>query len=150
VPVRFSPVDRKPVEETALSSQTNRIITSAAFHPRTLLYRVAVFLWRAYLETAGCDGCHIRFEKGRCSYMQILGVNCTLEAPPMPSYPSNVEFLVDYFVAGKLIFTHKEWRSIIPKPGDPIETVGGMSLRVLKVRRRPKLSRATVECQWVV
>lgn len=68
----------------------------------------------------------------------------------MPGYPSSVEFLVDYLVAGKLIFTHKEWRSIIPKPGDQIETVGGMSLRVLKVRRRPKLSRATVDCQWVV
>jgi len=68
----------------------------------------------------------------------------------MRSCPSNIEFLVNYFVTGKLIFTHKEWSSIIPKRGEPIETVGGMSLRVLKVRRRPKLSRATVDCQWAV
>jgi len=66
----------------------------------------------------------------------------------MPSDPTDSEFLVDYFVAGKLIFTHKEWRSIIPRPGEPIETIGGVSLRVLKVQCQPKLSRATVDCEW--
>jgi hypothetical protein len=66
----------------------------------------------------------------------------------MPSDSSNAEFLVDYVVAGKLIFTHKERHSAIPKPGEPIETVGGVRLRILKVQRQPELSRATVECEW--
>jgi hypothetical protein len=69
----------------------------------------------------------------------------------MPSEsPSDVELLVDYVVAGKLIFTHKEWLSVIPKPGEPIETIGGVSLRVMKVRSELKLSRATVDCEWMM
>ena len=68
----------------------------------------------------------------------------------MPSKSSaDVEFLVDYSVMGKLIFTHKEWSSIIPKPGEPIETIGGLSLRVLKVHFQPEFSRAMVDCEWV-
>lgn len=66
----------------------------------------------------------------------------------MPSGPSHEEYFVEYFVAGKLIFIHKEERSIIPKQGEPIVTIGGVNLRVLKVHCQPELSRATVDCEW--
>jgi hypothetical protein len=66
----------------------------------------------------------------------------------MSSDPTDVVFLVDYLVAGMLIFTHKERYSAIPKPGEPIETAGGVRLRILKVQCQPELSRAKVECEW--
>ncbi len=68
----------------------------------------------------------------------------------IPTNPSDVEYFVEYFVAGKLVFIHEECQSIIPKRGEPIETVGGQRLRVLKVRSNPKLSRVTVDCEWAV
>jgi hypothetical protein len=67
----------------------------------------------------------------------------------MPSGPLDEEYFVEYFVAGKLIFIHKERRSIIPKQGEPIVTIGGVNLRVLKVQCQPEFSRATVDCEWV-
>jgi hypothetical protein len=66
----------------------------------------------------------------------------------MPSHPTDADYFVEYFVAGMLIFAHEERPSTIPKPGEPIETAGGLRLRILKVQCQPVLSRARVECEW--